>query len=143
MQNPPAADLFLFLETEMRPSQWSASWSPSEKVWTPFHGPLQIIGDRLGPFPLNHAPFVQQNNPFTERVHTAKIMGNEHYRLPLFTEFSDLGPAFPLELGVADRKHLIRKEDVRVDKGGDRKPYANVHTTAVGFHRLIDEVAYT
>ena len=44
-----------------------------------------------------------------------------------------------LELGVADREHLVDEQDLRLEMRGDREREAHVHSARVALHRRVDE----
>ena len=47
-----------------------------------------------------------------------------------------------LELGVADREHLVDDEDFRLDVGRDREGQPHVHPAAVPLHRRVEELLH-
>jgi hypothetical protein len=44
-----------------------------------------------------------------------------------------------LELGVADREHLVHQQDLRLEVRGDREREPDVHAARVAFYRRVDE----
>ena len=51
-----------------------------------------------------------------------------------------LPEALPLELGVADRQHLVDEQDLRLEVGGDREGEPHVHPARVALDRRVDEL---
>ena len=60
--------------------------------------------------------------------------------LPLLAELGELLEAPPLELGVADREHLVDEQDVGIDVDRHREPEPHVHARRVVLHRRVDEL---
>ena len=62
------------------------------------------------------------------------------HRAARAAELLHAAEAPPLELGVADREHLVDEQDLRLEMGGDRERQPHVHAARVALHRRVDEL---
>ena len=60
--------------------------------------------------------------------------------LPLRSQLGELLDAAALELGVADREHLVDEQDVGIDVDRDGEAEPHVHARRVVLHRRVDEL---
>src|SRR5690348_1576304 len=68
-------------------------------------------------------------------------MTHKKYRRPTF--LNDLDPlhALRLEAGITDGQYLINNEDLRLDIDSDGECQPDIHSTRIGLHWLLDELA--
>src|SRR5207247_3861862 len=77
-------------------------------------------------------PLVEPHRALAEACDRAEIVRHEHDRLLRGAELADLREALVLDVLVADREHLIDKEDVRLEMHRDREAKTHVHAARVG-----------
>ena len=68
------------------------------------------------------------------------LVRHEDDRPPGLAQVLHPPEAPPLELGVADREHLVDEQDLRLEVRGDREGKAHVHAARVALDRRVDEL---
>ena len=68
------------------------------------------------------------------------VVADEQHRAPLLGHVAHLAQAFALELGVADRQHLVHDQDFRLQVRGHREGQPHVHPAGVALDRGVDEL---
>ena len=66
-------------------------------------------------------------------------MADEHDRAPVLGDLLHLAEALALEVGVADREHLVDEQDLRLEVRGDREREPHVHAARVALDGRVDE----
>src|SRR5262249_13343295 len=83
---------------------------------------------------------VDPEGPVTELANRHHVVADEEDRPPAPGGLAHAPQALPLELGVADGKHFVDDEDLRVQVGRDGKRQARVHPAGVVLHRCVNEL---
>ena len=86
------------------------------------------------------AALLEQDCPVAERPDRRHVVADEEDGTSLARDLAHLPQALRLELGVADREHLVDDEDVGVEVSGHREREPHVHPARVALHRRVDEL---
>lgn len=70
---------------------------------------------------------MQHHDSITEALDLLRRMADENDRPPFTLKLADFVDTLELEQFVADREHLVNKQDVGIDMHGDGEREANVH----------------
>ena len=68
------------------------------------------------------------------------VVRDEEHRPAGAAELLHPAQAAPLELGVADREHLVDEQDLGLEVRGDGEREPHVHAARVALHRRVDEL---
>ena len=82
---------------------------------------------------------IEPHRAIAEIADLIELMGHEDQRDAAVLHLLNLGDALLRELFIADSKHLVDQQNLRIDMHRNGEAEANVHAGRVGFHRLIDE----
>ena len=101
----------------------------------------QVPVDHLGRRAFGHQPAaLEQQRAIAERRHRAHVVADEDDRAAVaLRNLAHLAEALLLEVGVADRQHLVDDQDLRLQVRGDREGQPNVHAAAVALDRRVEE----
>ena len=83
---------------------------------------------------------IDPRRPLTQSHHIGHRVGDEDDRLATIAEVGDAITALGLEVGIADRQHLVDDEYVGIDVDGDRKAEPHEHPRRVVLDRRVDEL---
>ena len=84
---------------------------------------------------------VEPDHSVTELVDRLHVVGDEDNRPPGAAEVLHPAKAALLELGVADREHLVDEEDLGLQMGGDREREPHAHAARVALDRRVEELS--
>ena len=101
---------------------------------------VQVVGDHLGRLAVaDHATAVDPDRAVAELGDRGQRVGNEHHRPPRVSELLHASETAPLELGVANRKHLVDEHDLGLEMRRHGEGEADVHPARVALDRRVDE----
>ena len=101
---------------------------------------LEVVRDQLrAEAVLDDEPLLEPDRAIAELCDRLHVVRYEQHRPARRAELLHPAEAAPLELGVADREHLVDEEDLRLEMRGDREREPDVHAARVALHRRVDE----
>ena len=101
---------------------------------------MQVVRDHLGRTPIaDDAPAVDPDRAVAKLRDRGQGVRDEQHGPPRVTELLHPSEAAALELGVADREHLVDEHDLGLQVGRDRERKAHVHAARVALHGRVDE----
>ena len=99
-----------------------------------------LAGDRRRLADRDHVAPLEQHRAVAEALDRAHVVGHEQDRPARPLEPLELVEALLLEVGVADRQHLVDQQDLRVDLDRDREREPHEHPRRVVLQPQVEEL---
>ena len=102
----------------------------------------QVPVDHLVHVAVQRQPaLLQQHRPGTQGLDRGHVVADEQDRPAAAADLAHLPEALLLELGVADRQHLVHDQDFRLQVRRHRERQPDVHPAGVPLDRRVEELA--
>ncbi len=101
-----------------------------------------LVHDCAGRPVRRQAPVLDHESPAAEAADSAHVVAHEEDRPPVARDVVHLAEALRLELGVADREHLVDEHDLGLQVRGDGEGEPHLHPRRVPLHGSVEEAPH-